>query len=208
MIYINQFPYDSFVTYIVKRGRYLSFVSVHVAMICVDMICSWQYLRKGQLSRVGYHVLSGVLESIAAYFMAVSGIRASRVIFLLLISNIFRLPLSYFDRTPQGRVLNILSQDMADIDYVLPFSMRSMLNVILQALASFGIIVANLHLFVVVLLPLGIAYYFIQVQFLNYFFSKVSVSVLMQNFGNFQKETLMRCLKVFCHELVFSFPCQ
>lgn len=119
---------------------------------------------------MGYRVLSGVLESIAAYFMAVSGIRASRVIFLLLISNIFRLPLTYFDRTPQGRVLNILSQDMADIDYVLPFSMRSMLNVILQALASFGIIVANLHLFIVVLVPLGIVYYFIQVQFLNYFF--------------------------------------
>lgn len=117
-----------------------------------------------QTSTVGYNVLSGVLESIAAFLMAISGIKASRVLFLRLISNIFHLPLTYFDKTPRGRVLNILSEDLAEVDYVMPFTVRSMLNVILQALASFGIILANLPLFLVALLPLGVVYYFLQVQ--------------------------------------------
>jgi len=115
------------------------------------------------VSTVGY-VLSGVLESIAAYFMAISGIKASRVIFLLLVSNIFHLPLNFFDKTPRGRLLNILSQDLAEVDYVMPFTVRSMFNLVLQAMASFGIIIANLHMFVLVIPPLGIIYYFIQVQ--------------------------------------------
>lgn len=112
---------------------------------------------------MGYNVLSGVLESIAAFFMALSGIKASRVLFHLVVSNISHLPLTFFDKTPRGRVLNILSQDMAEVDFVMPFTVRSMINLILQALASFGIIIANLHLFLVVLLPLGVIYYFIQV---------------------------------------------
>lgn len=96
--------------------------------------------------------------------MAVSGIKASRVIFLRLLSNMLHLSLTYFDKTPRGRVLNIVAQDMAEIDYVIPFTIRSMINVILQALASFGIIIANLRLFIVALVPLAVLYYFIQVQ--------------------------------------------
>jgi len=115
-------------------------------------------------------LLSGLVESVGAYCMAKSGIKASRVIFLLLISNVLRLPMSFHDTTPRGRLLNRISDDMADIDYVVPFTLRSMLNVILQALFSFGIIVANLHMFVVVVLPLGIIFLIIQVQHLHHHF--------------------------------------
>ncbi|WAQ96707.1 MRP1-like protein [Mya arenaria] len=94
--------------------------------------------------------------------MAVCGIRASRVIHLVLLANVLRLPITFFDVTPQGRVLNIIAQDMADIDYVVPFTMRSMLNVVLQALASLGFIVANLHLLIAVVPLLALVYFFAQ----------------------------------------------
>lgn len=71
--------------------------------------------------------------------------------------------MSFHHSNPAGRVLNRLSEDVAEIDYVVPFTLRSMINVTLQALASFGIIVATLHLFLIALLPLGIMYYFLQV---------------------------------------------
>jgi len=118
------------------------------------------------------NLLSGSLESIAAFSMAMCGIRASRVIYLVLLANVLHLPMSFYDTTPQGRVLNIMSADMADIDYVVPFTLRSMINVVLQAGASLTVIVASLHWVIVVLPPLIIVYFFVQVLIsLHYHFA-------------------------------------
>lgn len=71
--------------------------------------------------------------------------------------------MSFFDTHPKGRVLNRASEDIAEIDYVVPFTFRSMINLILKMIATFGVIIGSLPLFVTVVPPLAVVYYFVQV---------------------------------------------
>lgn len=117
-----------------------------------------------------------MLEAVSAFLMAICGIKASRKFYLVILNSLLHQPISFHESNPSGRVLNRLSDDMAEIDYVIPFTVRSMINVILQALASFGIIMATLHLFAIVVPPLGIIYFFVQVNKLTFIVDRCSHS--------------------------------
>ncbi|RHY67065.1 hypothetical protein DYB30_006592 [Aphanomyces astaci] len=54
--------------------------------------------------------------------VAVSGVRASRVMFGKMMSALISTPMSFFDDTPLGRVVNRFAEDMSLIDIWLPFS--------------------------------------------------------------------------------------
>ncbi|ETV80629.1 hypothetical protein H257_06154 [Aphanomyces astaci] len=54
--------------------------------------------------------------------VAVSGVRASRVMFDKMMSALIGTPMSFFDDTPLGRVVNRFAEDMSLIDIWLPFS--------------------------------------------------------------------------------------
>lgn len=72
-------------------------------------------------------------------------------------------PMSFFDTNPKGRVLNRASEDISEIDFVVPFTFRSMINLILKMIATFGVIIGSLPLFTTVVPPLAVIYYFVQV---------------------------------------------
>ena len=109
-------------------------------------------------------LISGLLEAFSAFVVATCGIKASRELFVKLYTNIIRVPMRFYDKTPRGRILNRLSEDIMEIDMVMPFSVRSMVNVILVMGGTLGVIIAFFHLFVIVIPPLAIMYYFIQVN--------------------------------------------
>lgn len=52
-------------------------------------------------------------------------VRASQILFGLINRRIFRNPISLFDTTPIGRILNRVSKDIDTIDNVLPFTLSS-----------------------------------------------------------------------------------
>ena len=108
-------------------------------------------------------LISGLLEAFSAFIVAKCGIKASKQLFVNLFTNIMRVPMLFYDITPRGRILNRISDDINDIDMIMPFSVRSMVNVILVAAGTVGVIVLTLHLFVLVIPPLAVIYYFIQV---------------------------------------------
>ena len=95
--------------------------------------------------------------------MAICGIKASRVFFYRFFTNIMHQPMSFFDTVPKGRVLNRTSEDIAQVDYVVPFTFRSMINLILKTFSIFGVIVGTVPLFVTVIPPCAVIYYFVQV---------------------------------------------
>ena len=73
-------------------------------------------------------------------------------------------PLSWFWQRLQGEVLNRASEDFAELDYVIHFTFRSMLMVILAALGTAAIIAASTPpalIGVVVAIP---AYWYTQVR--------------------------------------------
>jgi ATP-binding cassette, subfamily C (CFTR/MRP), member 1 len=70
--------------------------------------------------------------------------------------------MSFFDTTPLGRVLNRFSKDVDVVDTVLPMSMRFWLMMFFNTVGVIVTISYSTPIFLAVVLPLGIFYYFIQ----------------------------------------------
>ena len=81
-----------------------------------------------------------------------------------MLKNILRSPMSFFDTTPLGRVLNRFSKDIYTIDEVIPRSIRSFLYTSLRVVSTLIVIVIATPTFTIVIIPLAIFYLFVQVK--------------------------------------------
>lgn len=64
----------------------------------------------------------------ASIFNAIGGLRAATNIHQYLLNNVLRFPLSFFDTTPLGRILNRFSNDVNVLDIILPSLLYMGLN--------------------------------------------------------------------------------
>ena len=96
-------------------------------------------------------------------FLAVAGVRASRTLHARMLKNILRSPMSFFDTTPLGRVLNRFSKDIYVIDEVIPRVLSTFIGTLFTVVSTLLVIIVVTPIFTVVILPLGIFYLFIQV---------------------------------------------
>jgi ATP-binding cassette, subfamily C (CFTR/MRP), member 1 len=79
-----------------------------------------------------------------------------------LLNHSMRLPMSFFDTTPLGRIMNRFSKDVDMVDNTLPMTIRMWIMMLFNVLAVFAVITYSTPFFAVVIVPLGIIYYFIQ----------------------------------------------
>uniref|UniRef100_A0A8C6VN87 MRP2 protein n=1 Tax=Naja naja TaxID=35670 RepID=A0A8C6VN87_NAJNA len=113
--------------------------------------------------RVGiYGTLGASIFLLIATGLASFGtIRASWVMHEQLLSNILRVPMSFFDSTPTGRIVNRFAKDIFTVDETIPISLRSWMNCFFMILSTLVIICIATPYFAIISLPLGILYYFI-----------------------------------------------
>ncbi|EYC37193.1 hypothetical protein Y032_0816g2504 [Ancylostoma ceylanicum] len=114
--------------------------------------------------RLGVYGGLGIIES-TCYFLslvclAFAALSASYNLHAPLLHNLLRSPMSFFDTTPLGRILNRCAKDIEVVDIFLPLDFRYLGLCILQLLSTLTIIVISTPIFVVVLVPLAIIYYF------------------------------------------------
>ena len=76
----------------------------------------------------------------------------------------FQAPISFFDITPIGRILNRFSSDLYSVDDSLPFVLNILLAVLYGLTGTVIITCYGLPWFALVLVPLAIVYYFLQVR--------------------------------------------
>lgn len=76
-----------------------------------------------------------------AFSTALGGIFASSKLFAQFLSVVMRNPLSFIQQYKTGAILNHCSQDMAELDDVVHFTLRSMLMVIMSSVGSVFIII-------------------------------------------------------------------
>eukprot|EP00102_Acyrthosiphon_pisum_P020987 XP_016658197.1 PREDICTED: multidrug resistance-associated protein 1 isoform X4 [Acyrthosiphon pisum] len=98
----------------------------------------------------------------AAIALSLGTVVAAEKLYELINARIFKNPLSLFDTTPIGRILNRVSKDIDTIDNVLPFILRSTIQTVFSVVGTLVVISYSTPVFTAVIIPIGILYYFIQ----------------------------------------------
>ncbi|KAL8736829.1 MAG: hypothetical protein Q9181_002293 [Wetmoreana brouardii] len=94
-------------------------------------------------------------------------IEASRKLHERMAYAIFRSPMSFFETTPTGRILNRFSSDIYRVDEVLARTFNMLFVNTARALYTLILIVASTPVFIALILPLGGVYLYIQRYYLR-----------------------------------------
>ena len=181
-----------FIAYIIKlyrkwhipTGYFLSLLIIK-AVSCAFMHCKFHTLFARSFSHRGMFlgVYAGLGFSqalfvlLAAFALAVGGIFASRKLHDSMMNSIMRSPMSFFDTTPLGRILNRFSKDIYTIDETIPRSLRGFIMTAFAVISTLIVILIATPIFVVVIFPLAFLYAFIQVCIYTYMDIHVIIQV-------------------------------
>ncbi|XP_060936365.1 ATP-binding cassette sub-family C member 9 [Limanda limanda] len=103
-----------------------------------------------------------LITSLTVEFLGVS---AATNLHHNLLNKIIHAPIRFFDITPLGQILNRFSADTNIIDQHIPPTLESLTRSTLLCLSAIGVISFITPVFLIALVPLGIAFYFIQKYF-------------------------------------------
>ncbi|XP_012587108.1 PREDICTED: multidrug resistance-associated protein 1 [Condylura cristata] len=116
--------------------------------------------------RLGVFGALGISQGIAVfgYSMAVSigGIFASRRLHLDLLQNVLCSPMSFFERTPSGNLVNRFSKEMDTVDSIIPQVIKMFMGSLFNVIGACIIILLTTPMAAVVIPPLGLIYFFVQ----------------------------------------------
>ncbi len=92
----------------------------------------------------------------------VGTLQASTKLHNTMLERILRSPMSFFDTTPLGRILNRFSKDVDILDVTIPMNLRMLCNQLYNVVGTIFVICFANPLFIAVVLPIALMYYFLQ----------------------------------------------
>ncbi|KAJ1996422.1 hypothetical protein GGI25_000485 [Coemansia spiralis] len=127
---------------------------------------------RGPMYYIAIYSLFG-LASAALYYVrsvvqwSVCVVRSGRSTHQKMLDAVFHSPMSYFDTTPLGRILQRFSKDQNSVDEVIPRTVSAWLQNLTSILFSILVIVAALPAFGLVMIPVLIFFFYLKSYFLN-----------------------------------------
>ena len=104
----------------------------------------------------------GLCIMIGSLMLAIFTLNAAFKLHSTLLMRIMRSPMSFFETTPLGRILNRFSKDVDIVDTMIPMNIRLLFNMLMSVLGTVVVIVFAIPLFIVVIIPVALVYYFVQ----------------------------------------------
>ena len=99
----------------------------------------------------------------ASIALALGSKIASRQLHQRMLVNIMHSPMSFFETTPQGRIMNRFSKDISGIDDMVPRTLITFIRTFFGVTGAIFTISFATPIFLAVIVPLGALYIFIQV---------------------------------------------
>ncbi|CAG5119556.1 unnamed protein product, partial [Candidula unifasciata] len=116
--------------------------------------------------RLGVYAALGILQGMCVFINSLmrllGAVTASRVLHVGVLANVIQSPMSFFDTTPIGRIVNRFSKDLDTLDTMIPMIVGMFLNCLFQTISTILVISFSTPMFLAVIAPLLIFYYFVQ----------------------------------------------
>ncbi|KAJ2781309.1 hypothetical protein GGI15_003253 [Coemansia interrupta] len=152
-------------------------------------------------------LFGAMLSLLQSYYLwAKCSVRASAKVHDNLLLGVLRSPMSFFDVTPLGRILNRFSSDVRGCDESLPQSTSSMINSMVSVVSAFVVIAFTTPLMLAFMFPLVFVYRYLQRR---YFFSirelrRLELASKSPTFSHFQ-ETIggVSTIRAYCQQARF-----
>uniref|UniRef100_A0A286XDQ4 ATP binding cassette subfamily C member 9 n=1 Tax=Cavia porcellus TaxID=10141 RepID=A0A286XDQ4_CAVPO len=179
----TKMPWKTCWWYLTSGGFFLLFLMIfskllkHSVIVAIDYwLATWtsEYSinNTGKTDQTfyvaGFSILCGggiflcLVTSLTVEWM---GLTAAKNLHHNLLKKIILGPIRFFDTTPLGLILNRFSADTNIIDQHIPPTLESLTRSTLLCLSAIGMISYATPVFLVALVPLGVAFYFIQKYF-------------------------------------------
>uniref|UniRef100_A0A8C2LWX6 ABC-type glutathione-S-conjugate transporter n=1 Tax=Cricetulus griseus TaxID=10029 RepID=A0A8C2LWX6_CRIGR len=117
--------------------------------------------------RIGVFGALGLAQGVFVFIASIWSVYAcnysSKTLHKQLLTNILRAPMSFFDTTPTGRIVNRFSGDISTVDDILPQTLRSWLMCFFGIISTLVMICMATPIFAVIIIPLAIIYVSVQV---------------------------------------------
>jgi len=91
-------------------------------------------------------------------------LRSATILHASILKSGLRAPMSFFDSTPIGRIINRFSKDIDVVDNQLPRTLHQWIVCALSILETVVVISCSTPMFLVVVLPMSVFYYLVQVH--------------------------------------------
>ncbi|XP_066186418.1 multidrug resistance-associated protein 1 isoform X2 [Sylvia atricapilla] len=116
--------------------------------------------------RLGVYAALGISQGVAVFgysmVVSVGGILASRHLHLNLLHNVLRSPMSFFERTPSGNLVNRFAKEIDTIDSAIPPIIKMFMGSTFNVIGACIIILLATSIAAVIIPPLGLLYFFVQ----------------------------------------------
>ena len=109
-----------------------------------------------------------LLSALVTYFaMVLAIVRAARRLHERLLDKVLRLPMSFFDTTPLGRIINRFSSDILGVDEMIPWNVFHTVICNFSVIVTILVIASNIPIFLTVVPFLVIIYGFVQAYYIR-----------------------------------------
>uniref|UniRef100_A0A665WLN5 Multidrug resistance-associated protein 1 n=1 Tax=Echeneis naucrates TaxID=173247 RepID=A0A665WLN5_ECHNA len=119
-----------------------------------------------RLMRLGVYSGLGLSQGVAVFgyslSVSIGGILASRVLHQSMLYDILRSPMSFFERTPSGNLVNRFAKEMDTIDSVIPSIIKMFIGSMFNVLGACVVILIATPLVAIIIPFLGLLYFFVQ----------------------------------------------
>ena len=110
----------------------------------------------------GFGLAQVVTVVVAALLLYTSTLGGAKWLHNKMLENVLKSPMSFFDTTPQGRILNRFGKDVDVLDTTMPMILRGWITCLLAVIATFGLISYTTPIFLLPLVVIAVCYYIVQ----------------------------------------------
>ncbi|KAF9584556.1 hypothetical protein BGW38_006031, partial [Lunasporangiospora selenospora] len=125
----------------------------------------------GPLYYISIHATLGVIFGALTVFQSIilmvhCSIRAARVLHEQMLRSVLRSPMSFFDTTPMGRILNRFSKDQSTIDEMLARTFSGYAHNLFGVVAILFVVIFATPALILMIIPMSVFYFWLQRYYL------------------------------------------